>query len=239
MDQKETTVGIMQPYFFPYLGYFQLIDAVDIYIVLDHVSFMKRSYMVRNVLKNNTNINIPCLGASQNKACTEVFADCNEKWFNNFFKTIDLLYKKEANYSEIMNYILIPWKNNIESTNFYRSKVGIPLVNISEFNFSAIYFICKYLDIKSRFYTSGGITERKKADGIKDIVKSFFGDHYINAIGGQSLYNKEDFENDNIKLNFIQMGELSFDNQHASILDLLFRYPKEVIQKEIKNYILI
>jgi hypothetical protein len=47
-------VGIMEPYFFPYLGYFQLISAVDTYVNLDHVSFMKRSYMTRNKLKNQS-----------------------------------------------------------------------------------------------------------------------------------------------------------------------------------------
>ena len=46
-------IGVMQPYFFPYLGYFQLINEVDVYVNLDHVSFMKRSYMTRNILKNN------------------------------------------------------------------------------------------------------------------------------------------------------------------------------------------
>ena len=65
-------IGIMQPYFFPYIGYFQLINDVDIYVNLDHVSFMKRSYMVRNTLKNNTQINIPVSNGSQNKICTEV-----------------------------------------------------------------------------------------------------------------------------------------------------------------------
>ena len=50
-------VGIMQPYFFPYLGYFQLISSVDTYVNLDHVSFMKRSYMTRNKLKNGVSIN--------------------------------------------------------------------------------------------------------------------------------------------------------------------------------------
>lgn len=44
----------MEPYFFPYLGYFQLISAVDTYVNLDHVSFMKRSYMTRNKLKNQS-----------------------------------------------------------------------------------------------------------------------------------------------------------------------------------------
>ena len=51
-------IGVMQPYFFPYLGYFQLINEVDVYVNLDHVSFMKRSYMTRNTLKNNVAINI-------------------------------------------------------------------------------------------------------------------------------------------------------------------------------------
>jgi hypothetical protein len=47
-------VGIMQPYFFPYFGYFQLINEVDVYVNLDHVSFMKRSFMTRNKIKNET-----------------------------------------------------------------------------------------------------------------------------------------------------------------------------------------
>ena len=77
-------IGIMQPYFFPYIGYFQLIHAVDTYIVLDHVAFMKRSYMTRNTLKNNTPINIPVSGGSQNKSCREVTVLADEKWFNTF-----------------------------------------------------------------------------------------------------------------------------------------------------------
>jgi hypothetical protein len=228
----KNTVGIMQPYFFPYIGYFQLIAAVDVYVVLDHVSFMKRSYMVRNTLKNNTTINIPCLGASQNKACTDVFADCTNDWFLKFAKTINLLYKNDPNYNAIVTEILIPWQQEIQ-------RLGRP-VSISEFNFVAMYYISEYLDLKPRWYSSGGITTNKKAEGIKDIVKNFKGTDYINAIGGQALYNKEDFEKDNINLHFIKMGDdMPFDNKYASILDLLFRYPKEVIQEQLKNYTLI
>ena len=62
----------MQPYFFPYIGYFQLIHCVNTYVNLDHVSFMKRSYMTRNILKNNTPINVNVWGASQNKKCNEI-----------------------------------------------------------------------------------------------------------------------------------------------------------------------
>ena len=95
------TIGVMQPYFFPYIGYFQLIDAVDIYVNLDHVSFMKSSYMTRNTLKNNTPISIPVIGGSQNKKCTEVIVKSDDKFVFSFPKTIHHLYSKEKNYKEI------------------------------------------------------------------------------------------------------------------------------------------
>ena len=228
---NKVTIGVMQPYFFPYLGYFQLIDAVDIYVNLEHVNFMKRSYMVRNHLKNNTLINIPVSNGSQNKICTEVNVLSNQTWFNTFEKTIEFLYKKEDNYQTILNEIIYHWKNEILSSN--------EDVSISEFNISSIKYICKYLDIYTKFESSIGITDRKKNEGIQDVVKHFDGTHYINAIGGQKLYNKEDFENKKIILNFIKMGDIKFDNPYTSILDLLFRYSKEEIKKELKNYILI
>ena len=107
------SVGIMQPYFFPYIGYFQLINEVDTYVNLEHVNFMKRSYMVRNVLKNDTKINIPVLNGSQNKKCTEVYVLSNDNWFNKFENTIKLLYKNEDNYTKIIDEIINPWRVEI------------------------------------------------------------------------------------------------------------------------------
>jgi hypothetical protein len=224
-------IGIMQPYFFPYIGYFQLIDTVDIYVNLDHVSFMKRSYMTRNSIKNNTSINIPVSGGSQNKTCKEVTVLADDKWWNTFEKTLVESYKKESQCQLVLDEILLPWKNNI-------CTIDRP-ISISEFNFSAIYFICKYLDINTRFYSSDGITTRKKNEGLQDITKYFNGTTYINAIGGQALYNKEDFASQNIDLYFLKMGDVEFENPYSSILDLLFTYPKEHIQQQLKKYTLI
>ena len=224
-------IGIMQPYFFPYIGYFQLIDAVDIYVNLDHVAFMKRSYMTRNSIKNNIPINIPVSGGSQNKTCKEVTVLADNKWWESFEKTINGLYKKELQFQSIMDEIIIPWKNNIQS-------IKRP-VSISEFNFSSIYYICKYLDINSRFYSSEGLTTRKKNEGLQDITKHFNGTTYINAIGGQALYNKEDFASQGIDLYFLKMGDIDFENPYSSMLDLLFTYSKEHIQQQLKKYTLI
>lgn len=223
-------VGIMQPYFFPYIGYFQLIDAVDTYVNLDHVSFMKRSYMTRNTLKNNTAINIPVSNGSQNKTCREVNVIADGKWFSQFEKTLESLYRKQPNYNTVIEEVYEPWKAHIKMDN--------PL-SISHFNFSSIQHICSYLDIRADFHSSVGITTKKKNEGLQDITKHFNGDTYINAIGGQKLYNKEDFASQGIELNFIKMGDLDLVNPYASILDLLFTYDKDHLKEQIKKYTLI
>lgn len=224
-------IGIMQPYFFPYIGYFQLIKEVDLYVNLEHVSFMKRSYMTRNTIKNNTPINIPVSNGSQNKTCTEVKVLSDNVWFEKFEKTLEYQYKKDLFYSDILEKIIFPWKKDMLSSNIE--------ISISDFNFSAIKYICDYLDIYCEFYSSVGITTRKKNEGLQDIVKHFGGNHYVNAIGGQKLYNKEDFSSKGILLDFIKMGELKVDNPYVSILDLLFRYDKEYLKQELNNYKLI
>ena len=220
-------IGIMQPYFFPYIGYFQLIHAVDTYVNLDHVSFMKRSYMTRNTLKNNTGINVNVYNSSQNKRCNEVMVNFENKYIDKFNRTLQTLYAKSPYYSEIMNNIIIPEFIDRE-------------ISISQFNINIIKRICSYLDIQTNMLnTSEGMTELKKGEGLKEITNKLDGSEYVNAIGGQALYNKEDFKQSNIDLYFVKMGDVEFNNKYASILDLLFTYPKEYIQQQLSKYTLI
>jgi len=232
-------IGIMQPYFFPYIGYFQLIQATDIYVNLDHVSFMKRSYMTRNTLKNNTPINIPVSGASQNKSCREVNIIFDEKWQNKLIVTLNQLYGKEDNFCLIMDEIISPWFE--ETRRLIKYADGC---SISSFNIISIQYICEYLDIKTSINsTSINFTTQKREKGLQDIIK-FYGAYnntfdnpiYINAIGGQSLYTKENFAIEGIDLKFIKnKSEIG----NTSILDLLFRFDKEYIKQELNNYELI
>jgi len=229
-------IGIMQPYFFPYIGYFQLIQAVDSYVNLDHVAFMKRSYMTRNSLKNNIPISIPVLRGSQNKSCEEVITLSDRKWFDKFYKTLELNYKKEPHFNEVMDKVIEPWKKYI----LIEDEMFNNPVSISFFNFTAILRVCEYLDIKARFLpTSSGITNRKLNEGLQDIINHFGDNNYVNAIGGRDLYSKEDFESVGIKLNFIKMGNLDVNNPYVSILDLLFRYDKEHLKEQLNKFELI
>jgi len=216
----------MQPYFFPYIGYFQLIDSVDIYVNLDHVSFMKRSYMTRNNIKNSTLINIPVHKGSQNKKCNEIHVNFNSNHFSKMLKTIEYLYCKSPNYLEIKDIITPLFKKD--------------KITISQFNLNIIKSVCKYLDINTKIIdSSDGYTDLKKEKGLQEITKKLNGNIYVNAIGGKLLYSKDDFDSQNILLTYIQMGKVKFDNPYASILDLMFQYPKEHIKEQIKNYTLI
>ena len=222
-------VGIMQPYFFPYIGYFQLIHAVDTYVNLDHVAFMKRSWMTRNSLRNGVRVGVRVWGASQNKRCSEVLVNFSNNYVNEFTTTLHHLYSKEQQYEQIMQSIILP--------EFVEREVSI-----SEFNFSIIKRICTYLNIQKTFIDTSHVFntgDLKKEHALKFIVKELGDNRYVNAIGGQSLYHKDDFLKDGIRLHFVNTSQLNLDNKYASILDLLFRYEKEHLQEQVTRYELI
>lgn len=221
-------IGIMQPYFFPYIGYFQLIHAVDTYVNLDHVSFMKRSYMTRNTLKDDTPINVAVWGGSQNKQCAEVLVNFSNNYIQNFRTKVHHLYSKEPYYKDICDLIM---------PEFYEREISI-----SSFNFNLIKRICAYLEITTTLIdTSTTFTEchLPREAGLKCITKALGSTTYVNAIGGQALYTKDDFKQDGIDLYFIEMLDVDFDNTYASILDVLFRYDQAHIKQQLTRYQLI
>ena len=182
--------------------------------------------MTRNNIKNSTFINIPVHKGSQNKKCNEIYVNFNSNHFNKMLKTIEYLYCKSPNYLEIRDIITPLFKKN--------------KITISQFNLNIIKSVCKYLDINTKIIdSSDGYTDLKKEKGLQEITKKLNGNIYVNAIGGKLLYSKDNFDSQNILLTFIQMGKVKFDNPYASILDLMFQYPKEHIKEQIKNYTLI
>ena len=221
-------IGIMQPYFFPYIGYFQLIHAVDTYVNLDHVSFMKRSYMTRNTLKNDTPINVAVWGGSQNKQCAEVMVNFSDNYIQNFQAKLHHLYSKAPHYHAICDLIL---------PEFYEREVSV-----STFNFNLIKRICGYLEIRTTLIDTSTIftdCHLPREAGLKCITKALGATAYVNAIGGQALYTKDDFKRDGIDLYFVEMHDVELDDTYASILDLMFCYDKQHLQEQLTRYQLI
>ncbi|MDR6194877.1 WbqC family protein [Siphonobacter sp. SORGH_AS_0500] len=98
------TLAIMQPYLFPYIGYFQLLNAVDKFVIYDDVAFINRGWINRNSILNNGKaqlFTVPLKEASQNKLIHEISIDTDQKWRDKLLKTIQQNYKKAPHFAAV------------------------------------------------------------------------------------------------------------------------------------------
>jgi hypothetical protein len=228
-------LGIMQPYFFPYIGYFQLIKATDKFIFYDDVDFIKNGWINRNRILLNGNphyITIQLKGASSFKPINEItFTDNRSK----ILKTIKLNYCKAPYFNLVMP--------------FLEEVLGLDTNLVSELAIASILKSCEYLGIKSQFeIASERYSETKglgRAERLKAICKINNMRRYINPIGGTELYKKEDFQKDNIELSFIKTGEIKYSQGGSefvpflSIIDVMMFNSPDEINKMLDDYELI
>ncbi len=229
-------LGIMQPYFFPYLGYWQLINAVDKYVVYDDVTYIKGGWINRNnILLNNSShlITLSLVNSSSFKNINEIEITRDSIKLEKLLKTIKVAYMKAPHYKEIM-----PIIEKLVRTN----------TNIAKLNFNSIIEINKYLNIQTEILLSSQIKKDNKLkaqDKVIHINEILGADTYYNAIGGQTLYSKEIFKEKGINLRLLKMNELrykQFNNEfvpNLSIIDVLMFNKKETIQKYLDNFCLI
>lgn len=231
------TIGIMQPYIFPYIGYFQMIKAVDKFVIYDDVNFINKGWINRNrILVSGAPhlFTIPLKDASQNKLIHEIELSQDGSWRKKLLKTIQQSYMKATNYSKVFQLI--------------EEVVNLEAANISEFNLNALRKVSAYLSISTEIVSSSVLYENKhlKAqDRILDICKQENATRYINAIGGMELYDKSIFEAENIELSFIKSKEVvysQFKNAFVpwlSVIDILMFCNIESINTYLDSYELI
>jgi len=227
-------LAIMQPYFLPYIGYFQLIKTADTFLIYDDVQFINGGWINRNYILSNGNklmFNLILKGASVNKLINEISVQTDQ---NKLLKTIYHSYKK-ALYFEF-TYPLI------ENILDFKDK------NLARFIGNSIIHICNYLKIDTEIIYSSSMeknNELKAQEKIIHICKLMDADTYINAIGGQELYDKETFKQACIDLKFIKNNSTpytQFKNEFIpwlSILDVMMFNSVEEINKMLDNYELI
>lgn len=218
-------IGIMQPYLFPYIGYFQLIKAADQYVVYDDVQFIKGGWINRNnILINGRKalLTFPLSGASANKKINEI--KILKMGLQKNLKTISMAYSKAPYRNETIKLLDKIFSSNED--------------NLAIFIGESIKQICKYLGITTDICYSSELhkdNSLKAEEKVVAICKELGAGMYINAIGGQSLYDKEAFKKVGINLNFLKT--LSFEykqfNQpftpNLSIIDvMMFNSPEEV-----------
>jgi hypothetical protein len=229
-------LAIMQPYAFPYIGYFQLMNLVDEFIFYDDVNFIKKGF----INKNNILINgeakpftIPLIKASQNKLINEVEIVNEVKWKKKFLTSIQLAYKKA-----IMFEFVYPIIEEIISSDYN---------SISDLAIDSNIRFANYLEMNTTFSKSSKIDLDERESGqnrILKICKIKKANHYINPIGGIELYNDKLFYENEIKLSFIkadqninynQLGKSEFI-RHLSIIDVLMNNNKQDANKLLNCY---
>jgi len=228
-------LAIMQPYLFPYFGYFQLINAVDKFVFYDDVNFIKNGWINRNKILIHGKpayFTVQLKEASSFKLINQIeFIENSQK----LLKTIRVAYSKAPFFDDVFPII----KNGMN----FQTKL------ISELAIHSIQEVCNYLEIKTVFEKSSQTyPETKhlnKAQRIQGICQENNAHTYINAIGGSELYSKQFFYNHNVQLYFIQAKDIiykQFENQfisNLSIIDLMMFVRKNELRDFLNSYVLI
>ncbi len=229
-------IAIMQPYFFPYIGYWQLINAVDEFVIYDNIQYTKKGWINRNrfLLNGKDEIfSIPLKKDSDYKNVIE--------------RNISPTFDKKGLISKFQNaYFKAPFKKEItpllEKIIYYEND------NLFEYVYNSVLEICNYLEIKTNIIVSSKINidhSLKSKDKVIAIVKALNGSKYINPIGGVELYDKKEFENNNISLEFLRANEIKYNQNtsnfipNLSIVDLLMYNDLKKVQDYLKDYTLI
>lgn len=221
----------MQPYLFPYIGYWQLINAVDTFVIYDDVNFIKKGHINRNLILSGGDekrFTLELEGASQNKLINEInIGNSSQK----LLKTFEFSYRKAPFFDNIF-----PMLSNILSQDEK---------NLAKFIALSLETISLYLNIETTLIYSSIIKKNntlKAQDKIIDICKELNAARYINAVGGQNLYDKKMFEEHSIGLNFIETMPFEykqFKNQfvpNLSIIDILMFNEVKDIKYMLNNF---
>ena len=227
-------LAIMQPYLLPYIGYFQLINAVEKFVIYDDVNFIKQGWINRNRILVNGKDHIFTLklnGASSFKRINQIdILNSKEK----ILKTVSQSYRKAPFYEQTMPLIQKIFSKQEN--------------NLASFLIFSLLEILKSLNIDTPIVKSSEIAKTnllKGQDKIIYICKLLDATVYINAIGGQGLYNREAFQKNNIKLQFIKSRDINYEQFNSffipwlSIIDVLMFNSLETIQEMLREYDLV
>ena len=220
-------IGIMQPYFFPYIGYFQLIKTVDVFVVYDNIKYTKKGWINRNrMLQNGKDVmfSLPLKSDSDylDVCKRELAADFNREKLLNQFKGA---YLRASYFAQ--TFPLVEQVVRYEEANLFR------------FLHYSIAKTCEHLGITTEIRVSSDIVidnDLKNQDKVLALCEAVGANVYVNAIGGMDLYSKEAFREKGIELKFIKSKPFEYPQfgdefvPWLSIIDVMMFNPLDTIR---------
>ena len=228
-------LGIMQPYFFPYIGYFKLINLCDEFIVYDNIKYTKKGWINRNNILINNKQKLFSISLSKDSD----FLNINQRKVSPSFEPYKILNLITNSYKKTPEFQLI--YPIIERCFNYKSK------NLFDYIFYSIVEICSYLDIDTKLHISSEINidhSLKSSDKVISFCNKLNAQEYINPIGGIGLYDKEFFKEKGVELFFLENVSLRSPSSNIileplSIIDDMMHLSKSNIQEILmQDYIL-
>lgn len=234
-------LAIMQPYIFPYIGYFQLIKSVDTFVFYDDVNFIKGGWINRNKILVNDKEFMFTISLSNPSSFTLISETliCEKKIRRNnvkLLKSIEQSYRK-APYFKLVFPLIDDFFTSFDKT------------TISEFAIDSVKLVSNYLNLKTEFKKSSLNFDKTKgldkAERLIAISKKEEAIYYINPIGGLDLYDKKEFDSKGVKLNFLKSKPIEykqFNNKFKpwlSIIDVMMFNSKKQILEMLNEYELI
>lgn len=224
-------IGIMQPYFFPYLGYFSLLKQVDRFILFDTVQFIRHGWIERNrILKPCEGVQyicVPLVKASHLAKIKDVSIRNNEDWRNHILCQLNHYKKKAPFYKETMAVVERALAINTES--------------ITYLNHNTMNCVCDYLGIKKNIEIFSQMNleiepANEPDEWALNICKKLGNvEEYWNPIGGLSFFNPEKYEKSGIKIHFQSVKIKRYPQRRPvfeeklSIIDvMMFNSPTEI-----------
>ena len=230
-------IGIMQPYFLPYIGYWQLMNAVDKYVIYDDVNYIKGGWINRNRILVDGQphyFNLPVLGASPNKKINEIQVNNEAVLIKKNLRCIEAAYKKAPYF--LNGYSLVEQILQCQEK------------NIASYIKNSFEIICDYLNIKTKLVMSSDLNKDnslKGQDKVLNICSILEATEYYNAIGGQELYSFDEFKNRGVELKFLKTNSIVYQQyknlfqSKLSIIDVIMFNSTEQIAEMLTQYSLI
>ena len=236
INYSDFTYGINQPYFLPYIGYFSLINETERWIVFDEVQYVKQSWGNRNrILKHPEGlswINIPIKKPSRGTLYSQIEIRNNIEWKDKLIRQFEY-YKMHAPYYKV---VIQLFEEIIEPDFDY----------LVDLNIHAMVKICEYLNISFNYVRYSelklNISEVKSpGDWPLQICKKLDIKSYMNPYMGHFMFVDKDWDNANIKLQFIKNKNIKYFQKRKdfeeklSIMDVLMWNSVEEVHKLMKS----
>lgn len=230
-------IAIMQPYFLPYIAYFQLINAVDLFVICDDVNYIKNGWINRNrilLANQDYKFTLPIEKLSQNKLINELTIYNGELSKKKLLNSFEYAYKKAPQFKDIyplLEDIILNKENNLSKYITYSLKK-----------------ISTFLNLDTKIILSSSIDKNnnlKKQNKVLEICHILHATDYINAIGGIPLYSREIFKQNKINLLFLRSKNIEYSQFKSpfiswlSIIDVLMFNSLNHVKEFLNEYELI